>query len=155
MFQFLYCKDDLRELQDPYRGNTYYIPEQIEASFFPFCQYDSKSTSYTSHFEYSQELTKTVTDGVSAELGGTVEEVSLSASAAYSQENSVTESRELQQEKSGSIIITEAKCTSTHMSINLEATHFHPNFKADLARAVNDDDLIPLILKYGKNLYLL
>jgi hypothetical protein len=156
LFYFGYCSDTpLQTVQDTYRGNVYTVPAEVYAQPAPRCSFSMDSSTYSSSVTMANEMTdKTVREG-SAELGGGFKlfkkSIGANAAAAFTQEKSVEQARELETKQTGSLLTTEVTCSTSKVQVN--SYTFHPGFLKDLASVTDKVSMIAMMKKYGTYFY--
>eukprot|EP00029_Vermamoeba_vermiformis_P004855 TRINITY_DN1552_c0_g1_i1.p1 TRINITY_DN1552_c0_g1~~TRINITY_DN1552_c0_g1_i1.p1 ORF type:complete len:1041 (+),score=211.67 TRINITY_DN1552_c0_g1_i1:72-3125(+) len=152
LFYFGYCSDNIGQtIQDTYRETVYTIPSEIYAQPTPKCQYNAKSTSFSSSVKLANSFAESSSLDISAKGDVDIFGVEIGASFGYSQETSVKISREMETKRSGSMIFTELTCATS--KIQMAKYTFHPAFLADLAKVNSTEGVVKMIDKYGTHFY--
>eukprot|EP00026_Physarum_polycephalum_P001908 Phypoly_transcript_01911.p1 GENE.Phypoly_transcript_01911~~Phypoly_transcript_01911.p1 ORF type:complete len:934 (+),score=151.93 Phypoly_transcript_01911:205-3006(+) len=158
----LYCDDNpdqSSKLNYVYRGNTYRIPLGVHVVTSPECSLDASTTihSYTHGFSQSIASESELSLSASANIG--VSFLKASASAAYSQSDSVKDAKELMSSGKTSLAVTTVKCLNfqfewaDNLDAKFGANYLHPDFERELNNMASIFDARTLVLKYGTHFY--
>ncbi|KYQ93943.1 hypothetical protein DLAC_04831 [Tieghemostelium lacteum] len=152
IFLFGYCSnDDYEIIHNPYRGVVYSVPQQLSALITPSCSYETQTEFLSDAFTLANSMSQESSVDISASASLSAYFVKASANAAYTQEASVEEARQLQGSSDSSIISSTVECA--YSKAHLTDINFHPNFIKDLALAQNVSAMKQVITAYGNYYY--
>eukprot|EP01133_Synstelium_polycarpum_P018225 gene18225-21802_t len=150
VFSINYC-DSFSTLHDLRRFSVYAVPPGFDAYLSPTCTFGTTSTIYGDSSDISSEMSRDSSVSAGFGVGGSYDGVGGAASYAFSLEESVKTSKDLEQQEDVSVVSTEIICITSKV-IQKEIV-FHQLFLQDLAMVNDSISMLKVILKYG-NLYI-
>eukprot|EP01132_Coremiostelium_polycephalum_P003336 gene3336-4182_t len=148
LFYFGYCNSKASNIiQDVYRGLIYDLPDEVNAEPYPRCSYQVTTDSFSSSFSMAESYAEKHSFEVGAKISVGKGGWGGSANAAFSQEVSVKNAREIETKRSGSISKSEVSCLTS--KIEIIKNTFHPNFLKDIGGVGDVNDMVEILKKYG------
>ncbi|KYQ91470.1 pectin lyase-like family protein [Tieghemostelium lacteum] len=152
IFNFGYCKDkENRIIEDVYRANFYQLPSEVEAVPLPICTFDVQTSEFADASEYQSSMSSSIKHEAGGSIGGGIGAIHAEASAAYSSEKSTNSAKELNQERTGSLIENQVQCSTSN--VRLREFPFHPSFVKAISKLNTDTDFINFFGQYGTHFY--
>ncbi|EGG21502.1 hypothetical protein DFA_01388 [Cavenderia fasciculata] len=158
LFYFGNCQGDATHLvQDPYRNMVYELPTGLNGKPLPQCQYSTESQVFKSTTELSTAMEQESSSSFSATIGAEFKGIGASASVAFTNEKSVSQSNSLATSNEDKIIVTSLNCTTSVIEMTVDKAEdyeFHPVFLNALAKVRTLEDMYQVIVAYGTHFYL-
>ncbi|EGG15676.1 hypothetical protein DFA_10518 [Cavenderia fasciculata] len=148
IFYFGYCSDsDINLVQDVYRGSVYELPKELAGKMLPQCSFDTSTTTHSSVTEMKESKTKKSMSSYSGSIGGSYDGVGAEVNAAYSKDQSITQTNSKSDSSTSTIFVTEIACNVS--TVELVEIVFHPTFLKDVKKCKSVNDMVGVIEKYG------
>ncbi|EGG15673.1 hypothetical protein DFA_10515 [Cavenderia fasciculata] len=148
IFYFGYCSDsDINLVQDVYRGSVYELPKELAGKMLPQCSFDTSTTTHSSVTEMKESKTKKSMSSYSGSIGGSYDGVGAEVNAAYSKDQSITQTNSKSDSSTSTIFVTEVACNVS--TVELVEIVFHPTFLKDVKKCKSVNDMVGVIEKYG------
>jgi len=154
LFQFDYCQHMATNvIEDPYRGNVYQIPPELNGKSYPQCTYSTSTESFSSTAEMAKSQEKSSSLDFEAEASGGVGFISGGGGGSFSLEKSIKESNKMRNSVSQKIFKTDLVCKTSFVEMDLDRVSLHPNVLNELSNVKDQLGMIQLIKKHGTHFY--